>query len=181
MPWIGFFLCGVRQLARDSQERTVRLAELQHQLRNDLRDEGRPNSVVRLAEQLFAIPLLTAARVESMIGVTRPTAQAAIDTLVERGDLTETTGRAHADASMKHERSPKRCTDRWTSNRRPSTLSFPSTEHTPKGSQRLRSRPEPVVLASLPSRSTRPQPALNPELAVHLRPSSGRLRNHAAR
>lgn len=29
-----------------------------------------------------------------MIGVTRPTAQAAIDTLVERGDLREITGRA---------------------------------------------------------------------------------------
>lgn len=29
-----------------------------------------------------------------MIGVTRPTAQAAIDALVERGDLTEITGRA---------------------------------------------------------------------------------------
>jgi hypothetical protein len=49
--------------------------------------------VVRLAEQLFAIPVVTAPRVEAMIGVTRPTAQAAIDALVERGDLTETTGR----------------------------------------------------------------------------------------
>jgi len=29
-----------------------------------------------------------------MIGVTRPTAQAAIDALVDRGDLRETTGRA---------------------------------------------------------------------------------------
>ncbi len=93
MPWIAFFLRGVRQQARDSEERTVRLVELQHQLRNDLLDEGRPNSVVRLAEQLFAIPIVTAARVESMITVTRPTAQAAIDALVERGDLTETTGR----------------------------------------------------------------------------------------
>lgn len=93
MPWIGFFLHGVRQQARDSEERTVRLVELQHQLRNELLDEGRPNSVVRLAEQLFAIPVVTAPRVESMIGVTRPTAQAAIDALVERGDLTEITGR----------------------------------------------------------------------------------------
>jgi Fic family protein len=93
MPWIAFFLRGVRQQARDSEERTVRLVELQHQLRNELFDEGRPNSVVRLAEQLFATPVVTAARVESMIGVTRPTAQAAIAALVERGDLTEITGR----------------------------------------------------------------------------------------
>lgn len=47
MPWIAFFLRGVRRQARDSEERTVRL-------------------------------------VESMIGVTRPIAQPAIDALVER-------------------------------------------------------------------------------------------------
>ena len=93
MPWIAFFLRGVRQQARDSEERTVRLVELQHQLRNQLLDEGRPNSVIRLAEQLFATPVITAARVEAMVDVTRPTAQAAIDALVERGDLTEITGR----------------------------------------------------------------------------------------
>jgi Fic family protein len=93
MPWLSFFLRGVRRQARDSEERTVRLVELQRQLRNDLLDEGRPNSVVRLAEQLFSIPVVTAARVQTMIGVTRPTAHAAIDALVERGDLVETTGR----------------------------------------------------------------------------------------
>ena len=93
MPWIAFFLRGVRQQARDSEERTVHLVELQHQLRNQLLDEGRPNSVIRLAEQLFATPVVTAARVEAMIDVTRPTAQAAIDALMERGDLTEITGR----------------------------------------------------------------------------------------
>jgi hypothetical protein len=41
---------------------------------------------------LFAIPIVTAARVESLLGVTRPTAHAAIDALVEPGDLVETTG-----------------------------------------------------------------------------------------
>lgn len=93
MPWIAFFLRGVRRQARDSEERTVRLVELQHQLRNELLNEGRPNSVIRLAEQLFAAPVVTAARVEASIGVTRPTAQAAIDALVQRGDLVEVTGR----------------------------------------------------------------------------------------
>jgi len=93
-PWIAFFLRGVRRQARDAEERTVGLVELRHQLREKLLEEGRPNSVIRLAEQLFAVPLVTAARVESMIGVTRPTAQAAIDALVERGDLREITGRA---------------------------------------------------------------------------------------
>lgn len=93
MPWIAFFLRGVRQQARDSEERTVRLVELQHQMRNKLLEEGRPNSVIRLAELLFAVPLVTAARVETLIGITRPTAQSALDALVERGDLSEITGR----------------------------------------------------------------------------------------
>lgn len=93
IPWLRFFLHGVRRQARDAEERTVRLVELQHDLRNQLLDEGRPNTVVRLAEQLFAVPVVTAARVESLLGVTRPTAHAAINALVERGDLVETTGR----------------------------------------------------------------------------------------
>ncbi len=65
-----------------------------HQMRNELLDEGRSNSVVRLAENLFAAPVVSAARVEALLGVTRPTAHAAIDGLVERGDLVEVTGRA---------------------------------------------------------------------------------------
>ncbi len=92
-PWIDFFLRGVRQQARDAEERTVRLVELQSRLRSELLDEGRPNSVVRLADQLFSVPIVTAARVEQLLGVTRPTAQAAIDALIERGELAEVTGR----------------------------------------------------------------------------------------
>jgi Fic family protein len=93
IPWLAFFLRGVRLQARDAEERTVRLVELQHQMRDALLAEGRPNSVIRLAEQLFAIPVVTASRAQSLLGVTRPTAHAAIDALVERGDLVEVTGR----------------------------------------------------------------------------------------
>lgn len=93
MPWLDFFLRGVRRQARDAEERTVRLVELQHQMRNELFDEGRPNSVVRLGEHLFSTPIITAARAAALLGVTRPTAHAAIDALVERGDLREITGR----------------------------------------------------------------------------------------
>lgn len=92
-PWLRFFLHGVRRQARDAEERTVRLVELQHKMRSELLDEGRPNSVVRLAEHLFSTPILTAPRVESLLSVTRPTAHSAIDALVERGDLHEVTGR----------------------------------------------------------------------------------------
>jgi Fic family protein len=93
MPWLAFFLEGVRRQARDAEERTVRLVELQQLMRNQLLDEGRPNSVVRLAEHLFSIPVFTPGRAAAILGVTRPTAHAAIETLVERGDLVEITGK----------------------------------------------------------------------------------------
>jgi Fic family protein len=93
IPWVRFFLEGVRLQARDSEERTVRLVELQHRMRNDLLDEGRPNSVVRLAERLFSVPIITAQQATSMLDVTPPTAHAAINALVERGDLREITGK----------------------------------------------------------------------------------------
>ena len=60
LPWIRFFLRGVQQQARDAEERTVTLVDLHHQVRNELLAEKRPNSVIRLAEQLFSLPFVTA-------------------------------------------------------------------------------------------------------------------------
>ena len=89
LPWIRFFLRGVRQQARDAEERTVRLVDLHHQVRNELLDEKRPNSVVRLVEQLFSLPFVTARWAADALNVSAPTAYAAINALVERGDLVE--------------------------------------------------------------------------------------------
>ena len=93
MPWITFFLIGVRQQARDAEERTVRLVELQQQMRNQLLSEGKPNSVVRLAEQLLSNPVVSSSSVVRLLGVSGPTAHTAIRALVERGDLIEVTGK----------------------------------------------------------------------------------------
>lgn len=93
MPWLAFFLHGVRRQAREAEERTVRLVELQHEMRNLVLDEGRSKTVVRLTELLFSTPVVTAARIETLLGVSRPTAYSAIDSLVERGDRVEVTGR----------------------------------------------------------------------------------------
>lgn len=93
MPWIKFFLKGVRLQAHDAERRTHRLVRLQADLRNQLLTEGRPNSVLRLAEHLFARPLITARLAARMIDASVPTANAAIRALIERGDLEETSGR----------------------------------------------------------------------------------------
>ena len=89
LPWIRFFLRGVLRQARDAEERTIRLVELQHRLRSDLLEEKRPPSVVRLADHLFTLPFVTASRVAKVLDITPPTAYAAINTLVRRGDLIE--------------------------------------------------------------------------------------------
>lgn len=90
-PWLGFFLEGVRRQARDAEERTIRLVDLQQQMRDELLEEKRPISVLRLADLLFAVPLLSAPMAASWLRLTRPTVYAAIHALEERGDLREIT------------------------------------------------------------------------------------------
>ena len=89
LPWIRFFLRGVRRQARDAEERTVRLVDLHHRLRSELLDEKRAPSVLRLAEHLFTHPFVTASVAAKVMDVSAPTAYAAISTLVDRGDLVE--------------------------------------------------------------------------------------------
>ena len=93
LPWVRFFLRGVLHQARDAEHRTIRLVSLQQELRDQLHAEKRAPSVIRLAEYLFRSPIVQARSVAGFLGVTPPTAYAAIDTLVERGDLVEITNR----------------------------------------------------------------------------------------
>lgn len=93
LPWLKFFLRGVHRQAQDAERRTHRLVRLQADLRSQLLEEGRPTSVLRLAENLFAQPLVTARMAARLIDASVPTANAAIRALIERGDLEEISGR----------------------------------------------------------------------------------------
>jgi Fic family protein len=93
VPWIKFFLRGVATQAADAEERTVRLVELQAGMRNELLEEKATTSVIRTAELLFSTPYISPTWLADRINVSYPTAQSAINALVDRGDLTETTGR----------------------------------------------------------------------------------------
>ena len=93
IPWINFFLDGVAQQALDAEERTVRLVDLQRDIREDLLAARVTNTTVRLAESLLDRPYVTAKRVTREFDVTAPTAQKAIESLVDQGILTEVTGR----------------------------------------------------------------------------------------
>jgi len=92
-PWIAFFLRGVRDQATDAEDRTVRLVELQAELRNELLAEKAGLSVIRVAELLFNTPYVSATRLAATLNISFPTAQAAINALVDRGNLVEATGR----------------------------------------------------------------------------------------
>jgi len=92
-PWIGLFLRAVSAQATDAEERTVRLVELQSTMRNTLLSERVSMTVVRAVELLYSTPYISANSLAAALGVTFPTAQSAIDLLVARDDLVETTGR----------------------------------------------------------------------------------------
>ena len=94
LPWLAFFLEGARDQALESEQSTVRLVEFQKRLRDELLGERRSGSVVRLAELLMAISMVTAGQVAKLLGVSRTTAHHSINVLVDRGTLREVTGRA---------------------------------------------------------------------------------------
>lgn len=92
-PWISFFLRAVRTQAADAADRTIRLVELQERVRAELLADRAPITTVRTAELLFSTPYVSATSLARQLDVTFPTAQTAIDRLLERGELMETTGR----------------------------------------------------------------------------------------
>jgi Fic family protein len=91
-PWVNFFLDGVARQSRDAEERTVMLVDLQRDIREELLNDRATNTTLRLAESLLDRPYVTAKRVQKQFDVTAPTAQKAIDALVEHRILTEITG-----------------------------------------------------------------------------------------
>ncbi len=91
-PWLDFFLDGVQQQSVDAEERTVRLVDLQRSIREELLEHNATNTTLRLAESLLDRPYVTAKRVTQVYDVTFPTAQKAIDALVDHGILEEITG-----------------------------------------------------------------------------------------
>lgn len=104
--WLLFFLAAVAAAARDAEERAVRIVELQARVREELLQAQARTNVVRLGELLAGRPIVTVTQVASELRVGFPTAQRAIDALVERGVLAEVTGRRRdrlyvADAILK--------------------------------------------------------------------------------
>ena len=90
--WLKFFLRGVADQAAGAEARMVGLVELQASQRGELHADSVSTNVVRAAEHLFTTPYVSATSLTTGLGVTFPTAQACIKTLVKRKMLVELTG-----------------------------------------------------------------------------------------
>ena len=92
--WIRFFLEGVASIAKEATDTARDLFALVSADR--ARALAAPASsvmAVRLFEALGQHPIVTIARVTELLETTKPTATKAVNTLVEAGILTETSGR----------------------------------------------------------------------------------------
>ncbi|MGH9088939.1 MAG: hypothetical protein ACRDYZ_12665 [Acidimicrobiales bacterium] len=92
-PWVRFFLDAVRRQALDDARWAWRARQCQLDLLDGmLRDRATPTATAT-AEHLVAQPYLSAAILAASLGVSGPTARAAIDHLVARGLLVPTSTR----------------------------------------------------------------------------------------
>lgn len=88
--WLRFFLVGVEETARSAIHQASRLMDLRESYRERL--SKKPNAL-RLLDELFVNPYLTATRAAQVLKVTGPTARQAIGLLQGEGLVEEVTGR----------------------------------------------------------------------------------------
>jgi Fic family protein len=91
-PWIEFFC----RCVEEESKRSIRVLEQLEQLRaayhERIRTARTSALLAKIVDYLFGDPALTAKKVSSMLRITPPSAQRAVDRLVEKEILTEVTG-----------------------------------------------------------------------------------------
>mgnify|MGYP000107535417 CR=1 FL=1 len=91
--WIRYFLEGVSHEANDAVQRSRRLFDLRQGYRRKLETTRAPGLVLRLVDELFAVPATSVASAAKLLGVTQRSAQLTIGKLAQAGILEEATGR----------------------------------------------------------------------------------------
>lgn len=87
--WLRFYLRGIETQANSAMERAERLVDMRESYRTRVIEATRGQAIA-LVDSLFANPVITAPRVESILDVTRPTSLRILDRLEKLGILTET-------------------------------------------------------------------------------------------
>lgn len=91
--WIAFFLRGVTDQSRDAVARSARLLKLWQTYREEFQSARSSALQLRLVDELFAYPAITATGAAKFLNVTHRSAQLNIDKLIRKGILKEATGR----------------------------------------------------------------------------------------
>ncbi|MEZ5376585.1 MAG: Fic family protein [Acidimicrobiales bacterium] len=90
--WIQFFCEAIANQATEAQERIRRLLSWRDETVEVLRANGRKGSVVDLVPFLIEYPVITVKQAKSLLGVSNPSANGAVNALESMGILVETTG-----------------------------------------------------------------------------------------
>ncbi len=91
VPWLRFFLTGVRDTANVALRRARRLMDLREKWRKQLRDSA---NALSLLDELFLNPYVSVAYAQSVLKVSNPTARQVVLRMQDAGLLKEVTGRA---------------------------------------------------------------------------------------
>ena len=93
--WLRYFLRGVTLQSRDALHRAQQLTTLWKRYRDKLQSEPCSSALgLKLVDEIFLVPMVTARRAEQRLGVTFRSAIQTIERLVANGILEEMTGRA---------------------------------------------------------------------------------------
>jgi Fic family protein len=90
---VRYFLEGVRIQAAEAVEDTQRLLALRERCRNCLMSSKARPTAIQLLDRLFVNPYITAKEATKRLGVSDPTARAAISDLLSQGILVEVSER----------------------------------------------------------------------------------------
>lgn len=91
--WLGFFLQGIAEQARDAVTRARRLQDLRERYREQFQTARAAARLLQVVDLLFAQPVLTVNQVASALAVNFSTAQRYVKQLEDAGLLDEITGR----------------------------------------------------------------------------------------
>ncbi|MBI4216276.1 MAG: Fic family protein [Chloroflexi bacterium] len=83
--WLSYFLAGVIEQSQDAWRRTRQLRDLQERYRRLLQENRASASTLRLSDELFALPYVTAPTAAKALGVTPEGARIILSRLVEVG------------------------------------------------------------------------------------------------
>lgn len=88
--WLHYFLAGVCWSARRAARQARELMDLRESMRRKVAESPK---ALALVDELFANPHINTARVKALLGVSDPTARAALAELEQAGLIAETSGR----------------------------------------------------------------------------------------